>query len=188
MNPYYPEEIKTVDVDGFKKLIGEQIDNLNSLELIVIKGHILIEYALTIVIEKLCKTNSELFLKDQFRQKLKLVQSFGLFNITGGKEILIQINLLTEARNQIAHHLRFDPNILENLLKHYQNFDPIKTVEPTDKLLAFKGVINAMCAHIVIRLDALIMVNNEIANLPQKQDIILSGIGKWNYQENYKNL
>lgn len=42
-----------------------------------------------------------------------------------------------------------------------------------------------MCANIAARLDAILLVNNEIAGLPEKDEIVVRAIQKWNTETKY---
>jgi len=102
----------------FEKIILKELDGINDLELLILKGHILIEFSLNKFISDLNdggidvdKTNFS------FYSKIYVAELLGLFKSKDHLKVsIVDINKL---RNQIAHKLSFDKKLLEKIIAVY---------------------------------------------------------------------
>lgn len=96
-------------------------------EIIIIKCHLLIEYALDYFINTITDGRYEEENFDfTFSQKHKIAILLGLDHANLHNEIRIFIEELNKLRNQIAHNIEFDTKLLDKIVDKKQYYDPEK--------------------------------------------------------------
>lgn len=81
------------------------LDQKTDLELILLKGHLLIEAILETVIKRNCKINLE---NHSFHRKLLILDKIEFPNTTKKGCIVSSLRTLNKLRNKIAHEFLFD--------------------------------------------------------------------------------
>ncbi len=106
---------REISDNEYKEILIKELDGINDLELLILKGHILIEFSLNKFINDLNdggvdvdKTNLS------FYSKICVAELLGLFKLKDHlKESIVDINKI---RNQIAHKLSFDQKLLNKII------------------------------------------------------------------------
>ena len=101
------------NLEEIKKLITEQLCTCDDIQLVILKGHILIEYLLNHIIDIRANEDIE-FEKSKFSFSQKLYLYRLLCN--NSTELYNDINLLNKLRNEIAHKLTYSVNYLTALI------------------------------------------------------------------------
>jgi hypothetical protein len=98
------------------KLIKEHLPKSNDLELIVLKGHILLEYLLNQIIKIKSEYNLEIENTTfSFNQKIEILVILNI--IENNSDIFQILKIWNNLRNQIAHKLYFDRKLVDKLIK-----------------------------------------------------------------------
>lgn len=110
--------LKNLPPDKLDKFIFNELTNINDIDLLILKGHIFIEFMLDKYIEALSNYKDTDFSKENFTfaQKIKIIKHFGTIGSTEynfNKELML-LNIL---RNNIAHDLTYNKSHLELLFK-----------------------------------------------------------------------
>lgn len=166
---YFKHKKLELDDKEFQSFIKKQIGRINNLELIILKGHLLIEYLLNRAIE----THSQfdridvLKMNFNFSHKVKICQILGVFHYRDDG-ILQQIIQLNQIRNNVAHTLEIDYNKLKGFLKGCteESFD-IQNDKEIVRLL--KKIIPFLCGYLIGTVNAQIIIENGF------KDIALEG-------------
>lgn len=114
-------------MDEFAKFADNELDGIIDIQLLILKGHILVEYTLNCYLESISKAESSDFFAENFTfaNKVKIANHFG--QLGGKKENLIkELTLLNKLRNDIAHSLTYSEKHLEEL------FSELKKKNATD--------------------------------------------------------
>lgn len=109
-------DIRDFSMEQFQEFVINQVKQITDIELLILKGHILVEYALNCYLESLSKLDKSDFFKDRFTFwiKVNMARHFGHFSKSG--EVLFKgLSLLNQLRNQIAHTLSYSEPILQEL-------------------------------------------------------------------------
>ena len=155
---------KVEDSAEFGSLVTEELSKIENIELVILRGHILIEYALTRFIENYCPEEGyTLDDKFPFYQKFQVCRILGLYS-GDEKDLIDQINIINKMRIQIAHKLTFDKTLLPNLYKYHKGIkDVAKKVKSGNKdLLCLTMIFAYLCGYLAARGAALITVENSI--------------------------
>lgn len=95
-------------IKNYQKLVFENLNKCHDIEMVIVKGHIIIEHHINRFISASIKNPGEYDdTKFIFSQKIQL--SFMLGLITDLKE---ELNLINKLRNEIAHKLSYNENHL----------------------------------------------------------------------------
>ena len=140
--------------DNFKKFINNELESISDIQLLVLKGHVLIEYSLNKFIEasfdetfKLNKTNFT------FSHKINIAKALGLFWKNKSDFLEDHIKDINKLRNQIAHSLSFDNQILERIINYYIEIAKTPHLMGREKsdFDNFFHVIPSICGNIIGR-------------------------------------
>ncbi len=109
---------KEISDSEYRDILMKELDGINNIELLILKGHILIEYSLNKFINDVNDGEVDI---DQtnftFYNKILVAEFLGLFkNKDHLRENLININKL---RNQIAHKLFYEEELLKRIIEKY---------------------------------------------------------------------
>ncbi|MCH4824548.1 hypothetical protein ML462_15350 [Gramella lutea] len=109
------KEIKDKD---FESILRTELEGINDLELMILKGHILIEYSLNKFIDDINEGNLDIDKTNfNFSSKIRIAEFLGLFKKKDHlKESIDDINKL---RNQIAHQLKYDEKLMQKIIALY---------------------------------------------------------------------
>jgi len=98
------------------KLIKEHMPKSNDLELIILEGHILLEYLLNQIINIKSEYNLEIESTNfSFNQKIEILVILNI--IENNSDIFQILKIWNNLRNQIAHRLNFDRKLVDRLIK-----------------------------------------------------------------------
>ena len=98
------------------RLMREHMPRSNDLELIVLKGHILLEYLLNQIINVKSDYNLEIENTTfSFNQKIEILVILNI--IENNSDIFQILKSWNNLRNQIAHKLYFDRKLVDKLIK-----------------------------------------------------------------------
>lgn len=137
--------------EDFGILIFKEIESITDLELLILKGHILVEYSMNKFIEDIADESFDIYKENfPFGQKTKICKALGLFRSTMHplEEIITTLNKI---RNSIAHYLEFDESELQKLISLYKKIshkvNPIQ--ESGDNFEIVKELIQTICGRII---------------------------------------
>jgi hypothetical protein len=160
-----------VDTDEFSDLISGQLKGIKNIELLILKGHVLVEYALNKYIDAFSHT--DISIEDSrfsFAQKLDVCRILGLIK-NSTDHLNEQLVALNKIRNQIAHTLTFDHKTLEQIFKHHpqevQQFKSLK--EDTKNIKVLSGIIPWLCGNIIGRLETKQTIDKAIREIGVQQ-------------------
>ena len=112
----------SVDENEMFELIEQHFHGIKNIDLIILKGHLLVEYAMSRYIDVISNHDTSIdSLRFGFFQKLELCKILGFIDVTNQKDLEIydQLKILNEIRNKIAHSLSFDRKMLDGLFKYH---------------------------------------------------------------------
>lgn len=143
----------------FKQFVIDHLSNCNSVELTILKGHILIEYMLNHFIDKVTEEKVDFESnRFSFSQKIYLAELLGIKS----KEINDQINLVNKLRNDIAHRLTYNKQhlgtLLSNIGKKYPTIIELKKSQ--NITIATVGAMTWICANIYAQIESQVKRRN----------------------------
>jgi len=119
------EEIKKYSTEQFVIFSTNELQQINDIQLLILKGHILVEYSLNCYLESISiNKNSDFFKKDKmnFSTKLKVLKHFTVFGRDA--DIVAELVMLNSIRNEIAHSLNYNENLLKKLFAEISKKSP----------------------------------------------------------------
>ena len=135
---------KNFTSSGFKEFVIEHLAKCNNIELVILKGHVLIEYMLNHFIDK--ATNDNI---DFENTRFSFSQKNYLFELLGDniKELHDEINLVNKLRNDIAHRLTYNNQHLSTLLSNVgRKYNKITELQKDNQLmLALIATMTYIC-------------------------------------------
>lgn len=137
----------------FERFLYSEINSITDIQLLILKGVILIEYSLEKFISDSAISkvyNTENF---TFSRKLKIAKILGLFFENKIDFLESQITNINKLRNQIAHQLTYDSKIIGELIEFYskdQKFSHLIKSE-NSHFANFYHIIPAICGEIIGR-------------------------------------
>ena len=109
------EQIPKV-IQNSGNLLKEHLPKSNDLELVILKGHILLEYLLNQIITVKSEYNLETMDTNfTFNQKIEILVILNI--IKQNSDIYQVLKVWNKLRNQIAHKLDFDQKLVDKLIK-----------------------------------------------------------------------
>lgn len=88
--------------------VGVHLDRIKNVELILLKGHLVLEVAVDSAIRTLDKHNTSKLKDLSFHRKLQILESLRPFASSDLKEALGHLRNLNIIRNRLAHESMFD--------------------------------------------------------------------------------
>lgn len=145
---------KHIEDENFKDFIYDNLIVIENIELLILKGHVLIEYSINKYIQELSDKEFDIYDENLlFIQKIKISKSLGLFNGAKQKELLDLLLHLNKIRNTVAHFLEFDKNEINKLIINFQKFNHekkiIKITDEEDIRKKLIEMINSLCGFII---------------------------------------
>ncbi len=170
-----PEKIEQVFHSEYYSMFKKELNDIMDLQLLLIKGHLLIEFAINKAIEKFSKGKPKI--RFTFYQKLAIVQMFGLFNSdVYGKIMLDTITTINDTRNKFAHKLEIDHNLLLNEIftRHPEFTEHLKnTIAPhfdtEPDVIKIYVVLMYVCTKLYDAIEAMVEINNAISERVTKE-------------------
>jgi hypothetical protein len=112
--------LKIYSGDEFFILINETLMKCDTIDLVILKGHVLIEYILNMSLLITSKVKENDFIdRMSFAQKLNLIINL-IVEEPLESSLLEQVNLINNLRNDIAHRLIYNEQHLHELFKKYK--------------------------------------------------------------------
>jgi hypothetical protein len=160
-----------VDTDEFSDLISGQLMGIKDIELLILKGHVLVEYALNRYIDAFSATDTSIEdSRFSFAQKLDVCKILGLIK-NPDDHLNEQLIALNKIRNQIAHTLTFDRQTLHQIFKHHpeevEQYNSQQEDRKNIKILS--GIISWLCGNIIGRLESKQTIDNSIREIGVQQ-------------------
>lgn len=128
-----------MSLDEFNKFAYNELKDIENIELIILKGHIMIEYLLNCYLESLIQVKNCEFSKENFSfsQKIKIVKYYGQLG-SNEDNIIYGLELLNKLRNSIAHTLKYDESYLKEFLRESElkNSRITNYTEKKDRIIA----------------------------------------------------
>jgi len=117
------EEIRNYDIDQFASLLDKELESIEDLQLLILKGHIVTEFSINCYLEKISKNENDNFFKENYsyKLKLKLLSSFGE-GLRSDPDMIKVLDLLNKVRNSIAHSLNINQQLLDELVTSIRNY------------------------------------------------------------------
>ncbi|MBF0694630.1 MAG: hypothetical protein IR153_06195 [Flavobacterium sp.] len=142
------QSTKHFTLENFQSLIVDQFEKCNDFEIVILKGHILLEYTINHYIENVNENDVEFEPgKFTFAQKIHLFEFLSGCN----REILEIINLLNKVRNDIAHRLEYKDQHISSLISLIRKLDSsfIPKLDNRNKVDELKIALSYMCGYII---------------------------------------
>ena len=110
------KEIREYSIEEFIKFSSKELSSINDTQLLILKGHILVEYSLNCYLEAKSINNKSDFFKEQFTfsTKLKMAKHFTTLGAIDN-DLINEIHILNKIRNEIAHKLSYNNTLLNQL-------------------------------------------------------------------------
>lgn len=144
------ERIKEVEEleAQIKTLLKQEIPKSRNLDLVILKCHLLVEYMMNQFITLTAKHKFDIS-KERFTfsQKLSIVHAFG-FHLD--PTMLPSIEVLNRLRNQVAHTLALDRDLVDTLLKiNSEDPDSFTVSGDNERVRGIKSITWFICANIM---------------------------------------
>lgn len=119
------DKIRNYSIQEFIDFSIKELSSINDIPLLILKGHILVEYSLNCYLEAKSINKESNFFKEQFTfaTKVKIAKHFTVLGSTND-DIIKEINILNKIRNEIAHKLTYNENLLTQLFSEVKKKSP----------------------------------------------------------------
>ena len=137
------KDIRNLSMVEFDDLVYNELDQIENIELLILKGHIIIEYLLNCYIESISQNSNEDFSKENFSfaNKVKILKYFGEL-CKKDKNILNELIILNQLRNNIAHSFEINTNYLSKFITECEKKVPMnRKVSDKDKFIAIIALL-----------------------------------------------
>jgi len=131
--------------EEIEKKCHEALPRTRNLELLILKCHIIVEFAIEAYIRALSAGNvGERELKLRFEEKVNVAFMLGLG--ISGPLLLPSIQLLNRIRNDIAHRLTFNEKHLDELIRiNSDQYREKNTFTHAERLRGLKSITFGIC-------------------------------------------
>ncbi len=160
----------TAASEEVKKKCHDALPNTRNLELLILKCHVIIEFALESYIRALsAATMTDRELKLTFEEKTNVAYMMGL----GIKDPLLlpSIELLNRIRNDIAHRLTVDEKKLDELIRiNSDQYHEKHTFTLGERLRGLKSITWCSCGMIIGLMEGQVLAENTLLKEFKKAD------------------
>jgi|GEM_PF-4360062 len=120
------EEIRNYSDKQFSNFAGKFISQINVIENIILKGHIISEYAINCYLESISNSDRINLFKSNYTysNKIFLLEEFGRLPKSNREHIIYSFKLLNKIRNEFAHSLSYNEFTLRDLIASIKKIDP----------------------------------------------------------------
>lgn len=129
---------------NMEQLLKANMPRSNNLDLVILKGHILLEYMLNQFITLMAPTQIDIKkLNISFRHKIEIVHMLGMLKFP--PFFYVTLDIFNSLRNQVAHELTINRGLVDKLIKY--NSEEIGSVPEDDKVRAkaIKKIVRFWC-------------------------------------------
>jgi len=148
------EEIRNYSPDQFTEFASKQMSNMNLVENLVLKAHVISEFVINCYLESISNKKTHNFFKEnhKYATKLFLLESFGALPKESFSEVILSYKLLNKLRNEFAHTLKFNKNIFRDLMESIKRISPDdfndRTTDDTVDLLSRMENISYLLSYL----------------------------------------
>ncbi|MFD2915073.1 hypothetical protein [Psychroserpens luteus] len=130
------ENTRNYSEDEFGIFIISELTELKDIELTILKGHILTEFAINCYLESISENKNSDFFKENFTysSKVKLLLHFGNYSGPGGEYVIKSLEILNKLRNTIAHSLTINHHLIKEFLAMLRKISPSRGNFNNEKL------------------------------------------------------
>ena len=165
---YISEEERTLELSKITNEIAEitkrHFPKTRNLEYAVLKSHLIVEHALTQFLR--CSFPTFVKLDDinfHFSQKVKLAYFCGVTDTV----LLPSIELLNQARNQVAHRFELKRNLIDELLRiNAEDYRGFKISSDSDRIRGLKYLCNYISGRLAGRIEAHVVMSAKPDSTP----------------------
>jgi hypothetical protein len=162
------KETKKIDYEELANVIEQHAVDIENLEFLVLKGHLLIEHVMEIGIEAITFEKSITKRRFPFEAKVNIAHSLGLLYTIDSRDLYHEILQFNNLRNKIAHSLEYDKNELNKLFQLFPSFDKKQLNEIKDEekrqIKMLEQMVIEICGHMIMTLELKIEIINEVNN------------------------
>lgn len=137
-------------MEQFSEFANKELSKIDDIQLLILKGHIVIEYALNCYLEAISKSDHSDFFKENFSfsEKIKIAKHFGQLG-SRDSNLIKELLILNKVRNDIAHRLEYSNDHLNELFTEvsvkYPKVDSSENISIKEKMIA---AISFICGAI----------------------------------------
>lgn len=149
------EQVRELEkaLDEVRSLVKSGIPRGYNLEFVLLKCHVVVEYAINRYIElvspRACDISSERF---SFAQKVFLLHLLG---VPDGPILIPSFEALNRLRNQVAHTLEVNQSLLDDFIRiNSEDPDEVPTMTDRQKVTAIKEITRGLCGLLMGYADA----------------------------------
>lgn len=103
------KDVRNFTIEEFRNFVTSQLKDINDTQLLILKGHVILEYTINCYLEAISnKENPDFFSRGfRFSDKVKLLEHFGDIITINNHSIYDELYQLNNIRNDIAHDLNY---------------------------------------------------------------------------------
>lgn len=103
------KELRSYSMEQFDEFCSSELSGITDIQLLILKGHIIVEYTLNCYLEAISKSDDTDFFHENFSfiDKIKILKHFGELG-DKNENLIKELTLLNKLRNEIAHSLKFN--------------------------------------------------------------------------------
>lgn len=118
-------KIRDFSIQEFVDFSAKELRDIDDIQLLILKGHILVEYSLNCYLEANAKGENSDFFKERFTfsNKIKIAKHFTILG-DRNDNLLKELQLLNKVRNEIAHSLNYSESVLNELISEVKKKSP----------------------------------------------------------------
>lgn len=137
---------KDQELDDYYKFLNEYLFRINDIELLILKGHNLVENAMNRYIQDLVARPEEFYKQNlTFAEKLGIMKFLTVIHLN----IFEKLTLLNKVRNHLSHNLHPDMELVDKLLVQFSHkYDLVKQNIDNDKVLALRYGLRNTCVEL----------------------------------------
>jgi hypothetical protein len=135
------------ELDNYYKFVQEYLWDIAEIELLVLKGHNLIEHSMNRYIADLVMRPEEFYKQNlTFSEKLGIMKFMTVIHL----KIFEMLTLFNRVRNELSHNLHADKDLIDKFLLQwsYRDDERVKEYYEKDNLLAMKYAIRNICVEL----------------------------------------
>lgn len=134
------------ELDDYYRFLNEYLFRINDIELLILKGHNLVENAMNRYIQDLAVRPEEFYKQNlTFAEKLGIMKFLTVIHLN----IFERLTLLNKVRNQLSHNLNPDMVLVDKLLVQFSyQYDLVKQNKDSNRVLALRYGLRNTCVEL----------------------------------------